>query len=316
MVSKGDARDTRAAMYMCCCPVFAIGCLLTIILLPMSFSKIEYYEAGLLAQKSTGNIDKDTIYTAGNYMIGPDFSFKTFPVSLLNFDQTIAVWSKSGGQDAGATLQLDISFQYRIRTADIGKLYNKVAMSYETLVITYAQDAIKNTSPLYGVDEYLNNRTTIEQALKQNVTKALKTDIFCDVVDLQLRKIGLTADYEQTKLNAALQVEFNGKEEYVQKTGVIEEETSLAVAAISNEALVIKNAAVADANLIKQKAEYEAKKLVEGQRSAGLKLMLSEMGLVTDEHKASLDYITTLINNKGSITPFINLGTDLLQKTV
>jgi len=100
------------------------------------------------------------------------------------------------------------------------------------------------------------------------------------------------------------------------KTGVIEEETSLAVATISNEALVIKNAAVADANLIKQKAEYEAKKLIEGQRSAGLKLMLSEMGLVTDEHKASLDYITTLINNKDSITPFINLGTDLLQKTV
>lgn len=45
--------------------------------------------------------------------------------------------------------------------------------------------------------------------------------------------------------------------------------------------------------------------------------MLSEAGLVTDEHKASLDYITTLINNKAQITPYINMGqSGLLQKPV
>jgi hypothetical protein len=283
----------------------------------MSFSKIEYYEAGLLAQKSTGNIDKEKIYTSGNYMIGPDYEFKTYPVFLQLFNQQISVWSKSGGTDAGATLKLDISFQYRIRVDDIGRLYNKVALGYKPLVVTYALDAIKNTAPLFGVDEYLTKRQTIEAAFKANVTKALKHDIFVDVQDLQLRRIKMSADYEQTKLNAAIQKERTQQEDYIQSREKVEVETSALVLKVDNEALRVANAAVADANLLKETAVYQAKKLVETKRSDGLKLMLQEAGLVTDEHKASLDYITTLINNKAQVTPYINMANSgLLQKPV
>merc|ERR1712159_652579 len=213
-------RDQRFACYpiLCCC--FCTGCLLTVILLPLSFSKIEYFEAGLLAQKSTGTVDTEEIYRSGNHFIGPDFEFKTFPISLQNFDQRVSVWSKSGGNDAGATLILDISFQYKIRVEDIGRLYEKVAVSFEPLVVTYALDAIKNTAPRFGVDEY--------------VTKSLKTDIFVDVLDLQLRKIQLSDDYQTTKLNAALQKESNAKEQYIQKKTLIEEQTSLEVLQIDN----------------------------------------------------------------------------------
>merc|ERR1711939_218730 len=128
-MGKGGIPSERQSVYCVCCPLLAIGCLLTLILVPMAFEKIEYYEAGLLQQKSTGEIDMSEVWGAGNYFIGPDFEFKTFPVSLLLFDQRVSVWSKSGGSDAGATLNLDISFQYRIRQPDIGKLYKKVAMS-------------------------------------------------------------------------------------------------------------------------------------------------------------------------------------------
>jgi hypothetical protein len=283
----------------------------------MSFSKIEYYEAGLLAQKSTGNIDKEKIYTSGNYMIGPDYEFKTYPVFLQLFNQQISVWSKSGGTDAGATLKLDVSFQYRIRVDDIGRLYNKVALGYKPLVVTYALDAIKNTAPLFGVDEYLTKRQTIEAAFKVNVTKALKHDIFVDVQDLQLRRIKMSADYEQTKLNAAIQKERTQQEDYIQSREKVEVETSALVLKVDNEALRVANAAVADAKLLEETAVYQAKKLVETKRSDGLKLMLQEAGLVTDEHKASLDYITTLINNKAQVTPYINMANSgLLQKPV
>merc|ERR1712159_532146 len=197
-------RDQRFACYpiLCCC--FCTGCLLTVILLPLSFSKIEYFEAGLLAQKSTGTVDTEEIYRSGNHFIGPDFEFKTFPISLQNFDQRVSVWSKSGGNDAGATLILDISFQYKIRVEDIGRLYEKVALSFEPLVVTYALDAIKNTAPRFRVDEYLTKRPVIEEELRLNVTK--------------LRKI-----------NAALQKESNAKEQYIQKKTLIEEQTSLEV---------------------------------------------------------------------------------------
>lgn len=309
-------KESRQACYMCCCPVLALGCLLAIILIPMSFSKIEYYEAGLRQQKSSGRLSYDKVYDAGNYMIGPDFEFKKFPINLQLFNQRVAVWSKSGGDDAGATINLDISFQYRIRSADIPQLYQKVAMSYEPLVVTYALDAIKNTAPLYGVDQYLTQRSIIEANFKLNVTNALATDMYVDVVDLQLRRIILSEDYESTKLNAALQVEQNQREFYVQNKTIIEEETALEVLQIDNQAVQVANAAVADANQIKDTAVYQAKQLVEERRSAGLKYMLTEIGLTSDEHKASLDYITTLINNKANIVPYVNMGPQSLQTQV
>merc|ERR1711918_128112 len=112
--------------------------------------------------------------------------------------------------------------------------------------------------------------------------------------------------YQTTKLNAALQKESNAKEEYIQTWALIEEQTSLEVLQIDNNALRVEKAALADATLIRETADFQAKKLIETRRSDGLRYMLEQLGLQTDEHKASLDYITTLINNKESITPYIN----------
>merc|ERR1711988_162753 len=166
MTTAHQARETRQACYPCLICLLLTGCLLILILVPMSFTKIEYYEAGLRAQKSTGRVDLDKVYYPGNYMIGPDFTFKTYPGSLQTFNQKVSVFTKSGGDAAGTTISLDVSFQYRIRASEIGKLYKKVARAWEPLVVTYALDAIKNTAPNYAVDQYLTIRPTIEAAFQ------------------------------------------------------------------------------------------------------------------------------------------------------
>jgi len=94
-------------------------------------------------------------------------------------------------------------------------------------------------------------------------------------------------------------------------------ETSALVLKIDNQAYQVAKAAVADGDLIKATAVYEAKRKVDQAQSDGLKYMLAQAGLETDEHKASLDYITSLINNKASVTPYINMGsTNLLKKNI
>lgn len=294
-------------LYGCGAVCCGIGLLLFVILLPLSFTKLEYYEAGLLQQKSTGTTDTDTVYDAGNHFIGPDFTFKKFPVSIQLFNQRLDVWSKSGGSDAGATLTLDISFQYRIRKAQIPQLYQKVATAFEPLVVTYALDAIKNTAPLYGVDEYLTSRPKIESAFMANVTKALKDDIFCDVLDLQLRRIILSNEYEETKLQAAIQTEKSQQATFDGETVVVEAETEKDVQLITDQSNLVEQTAIADAKIITETATVNAKKHIETRRSDGLRYMLQEAGFTTDEHKASLDYIQTLINNKEDIKPYINV---------
>lgn len=316
MTSYEDAKRSRQQCYPCLICLLLTGCLLILILVPMTFSKLEYYEAGLKAQKSTGTVSLDNVYEPGNYAIGPDFTFKTFPISIQSFNQRIAVYTKSGGDAAGTTINLDISFQYRLQTVNLAKLYKKVALAFEPLVVTYALDAIKNTAPNYSVDQYLTIRPTIEAAFQTAVTAALKVDIFVDVVDLQLRRITFGSDYEETKLTTAIQQESNHKEQYLAEKILVEEDTSLQVLKINNEALKVTNEANANALKIKETAEFNAKATIETARSSGLKYMLDKLGLVTDEHKASLDYITTLINNKARVTPYVNLGGDLLNKII
>lgn len=308
--------ETRTPVYMCCGCCFGLLVLLIIILIPMSLSRLEFYEAGLLARKSTGTLDRTKVWGPGLHMVGPDFHFKKFPINLQEFNQKVSVWSKSGGGHAGTTLDLDVSFQYAIRSKDIAKLYAKVARAFKPLVEVNAQDAIKNTATIFGASDYLSKRTEIEASFLANVTKAIGNDMFVDVADLQLRKIQMTNELQATKLTAALQVESNEKEKYVQTKTLIQEQTSLDVLKIENEAKRVANAATAQAKEITERAKYQAKQKVEQARSDGLKLMLADLGLTQDEHKASLDYITTLIQNKARVVPYINMGSSTMQKPI
>ena len=124
-----DGHDERKEAYIQCTGVWSIGAILVCILrvppasrsssrvtrpglrLPMSFSKVEYYEGCLKAQRSTGKVDRTKVWGTGNHMIGPDYEFRCYPTSLQSFNQRLSVWSRSSLVDAGSSLNLDISFQ-------------------------------------------------------------------------------------------------------------------------------------------------------------------------------------------------------------
>ncbi len=63
--------------------VLGVGVLLILILVPMSFVGLEYYEMGFRRSKSTGSVNVDHVYEFGKHFIGPDGDFKVFPASAL-----------------------------------------------------------------------------------------------------------------------------------------------------------------------------------------------------------------------------------------
>lgn len=50
----------------------AIGALLLVILLPISFSYLDFYHYGFLRRHTTGRVSLDRVYTGGRYFVGPD----------------------------------------------------------------------------------------------------------------------------------------------------------------------------------------------------------------------------------------------------
>jgi hypothetical protein len=53
----------------------AVVVLLILILVPLSFSYIDYYDYGLVQRKSTGSVDTEKVYSSGRYALGPDRHF-------------------------------------------------------------------------------------------------------------------------------------------------------------------------------------------------------------------------------------------------
>jgi len=52
-----------------------IALLLLVILLPLTFSYIEYFEYGLIQRATTGAVDTSKVYATGRYALGPDRHF-------------------------------------------------------------------------------------------------------------------------------------------------------------------------------------------------------------------------------------------------
>merc|ERR1711977_381168 len=85
---------------------------------------------------------RDEVYEAGRYGIGPDYTFRCYPLNVQNFNERLSVWSKSSGSDAGSTVYLDVSYQYLLKPERLGELYSMVALNFEVLEIENDADAV------------------------------------------------------------------------------------------------------------------------------------------------------------------------------
>ena len=52
----------RKDSWMCILPCCGCGLFLLVILMPMSFAKLHFYEAGILARSSTGTVYENEVY--------------------------------------------------------------------------------------------------------------------------------------------------------------------------------------------------------------------------------------------------------------
>ena len=51
---------------------FVIAILLLVIILPISFSYLDFYDYGFLRRHTTGRVNIGRVYEGGRYLVGPD----------------------------------------------------------------------------------------------------------------------------------------------------------------------------------------------------------------------------------------------------
>ena len=317
-----EKKDYAGAFVSVC----SIGLLLMVILLPLSFSYVEYHQYGLKQRKSTGTVDVTKVYDSGRYAIGPDYKFLTYQADAHVLDLgELSVFSASGGDNSiGLEFVLDVHLTYTLQKDKIGEMHKAMATSYRTIIASRAKDAIKNRASIdISFTDFFENRENVESILRAAViTRWADAPALPAVLDqFHIGRIKIPENVARKQLETKLQNERNDKETSLQKALVERELTKVEVGKILNEKEKTLRSAEAEATRIKAKAVSDAQKTVLEAQSTGLKLLTGSTGLdiagsgysdqKKDKLKVQLDYIRALRNRKNDTNidiSFLNGG--------
>lgn len=298
--------------------VVGLAVLLVVIILPMSFQTLEYYELGFMRRKSTGEIDRSKAFgPGGRYFLGPDYEFRVFPADA-HFEtfNRVSVF-------AADRLQVTITahMQYFLRKDQMDLLHKKYDIRYAPILKNNALDALKNRATGFETREYIRDRVRVELELFRAVRERLsgpccekdcegddclpgckpyerceenEYGFYVDVRYFQLDALDIPNDLEDKFLRGLVLKEETAAEQYKQDASVVRKETDAEVKQIENQAREISQNATSQSDLIRSVAAANASSIVEAARSDGLKHLYAELQITDPQHKASFDYLRTL----------------------
>lgn len=310
-----------AEMNACCFVVLALIALaLPCILIPLSFKSLEYDQYGFKKQKSTGTVDTSEVYAVGNHFIGPDYEFKTFKATAHMFAYQFSVFTKDK-----LTIRISVYFQYFLRREHLAMLHKFYDVKYESTVNNQAMAALKIETPRYTTNEFIKNRTMVEEGLWTTVREKLggaccAVDCdntwehgcpagcikysMCDVekqgglwVDIKHFQLGFVRipDFVSERFMEALTLgEKTEREQNMQEAAVFRKKAVQEVAEIKNRAEELKQEAEAQSSLINTISRANYTSIVERARSKGLKDLYTRLGIKDEKTKNSFDYLRTL----------------------
>lgn len=316
-----DLKDNNNKMIAICIGVlFIIGLMLLIIILPLSFSYLDYYEYGVVRNKITASVNLDKVYDSGRYVIGPSHEFKTFQADAhFQSVNNIRVFTSD-------KLEVGLSawYQYFLVQNELPYLHKKYDIYYHDKVKRKGNDAIKNVVTRFTTRDVVKQRLLLETELYQNLKKILGGDcceaycerdqnatgcesckprnnctvenygMFVDVRYFQLGAIDIPDALDESFLNALILNASAEREGYLQAAHIVRKETEQKVKQIENLAAETLQAAQSDSRVISDTAKANASFMVENARITGLKNLYNTLNLDRMEDRNKFDYLRSL----------------------
>jgi len=291
-----------------------------VLLLPLSFSYIDYYDYGLKQRKSTGKVDTNEVYSGGRYFLGPDKKFLKYPADqhILQL-KSLAVFS-DGGNDStiGLTFLIDIDLTYAIQKSKVGQLHRELAGSYQSVVQSRTNEAIKNSAITITFSDYFEKRRVVEAQLRAAVQASwnVEPQLHVTLDQFHIGRIRIPESVATKQLESLVQNERTAKERYLQDARLEREETAVQVNTINlrtDQLLKNTNARaalkVANANALAEKLKLEA--MNEGTQS-----LFQKIGLVDQNETIAYMYIRNLQNRDSLDLSVSYLSDENVMKTV
>ena len=120
--------------------VVGVVVFLLVVLLPLSYAYLDYYEMGFLMSRVGGSVDTSEVYFGGRHYVGVPNTFKTYRADahLVQLKE-IKVYNKEKLE-----ISLSCTLQYFLREEDLKVLHEKYGDSYRPVLETAIMAALKN----------------------------------------------------------------------------------------------------------------------------------------------------------------------------
>ncbi|KAL7537553.1 hypothetical protein ACHAXR_010241 [Thalassiosira sp. AJA248-18] len=289
--------DERTVSCGICLGITAV--LLILILVPLSFSYVDYYDYGLVQRKSTGGVDTSKVYSNGRYNIGPDRRFIKYQADahLESFEQLGVFSATTSNVSIGLAFQVDVDFTFFLIKDEIGKVHQEIASNYRSVILSRAEEAIKNVAAKeVTFTEFFQQRRQVEALFRSAVEERWDSPpgLHCKMDQFHLGRIRIPQSVATKQLESRVQNERNDREQFLQQAQIEREMTTVEVNQIDLKTVKELRTAEAQASLVRTKAFAEAE-LIKAQAGInGTRMLLEAAGIESQDHKTAFTYITTL----------------------
>ncbi|XP_077997821.1 uncharacterized protein LOC144450935 [Glandiceps talaboti] len=294
--------------------------LLIVTLLPLSFGYIDYYEYGFRKQRSTGKVYTDRVYTQGRHFIGVDYTFVKFPSTT----QTVLISNLTVFTEDQEEVNLTFTVHYTLWEYDLNLLYEAYSTNYETVMVLRSKQAVKRISLTRSSTDFVEQRELVETNLFNEVRNEISGSccekgceetvrgcrpigcrryefcnegdkgIYISVKSVDLLLVVPSSTLQSVYLTQAMSEVRVKTKRYEQDSAVIKKETELKVTDILNEAEEIMSSSNAEAFLIREQAEADARAKTDTAHNTGIDNVFQTLSIVNVEHKTSFIYLRTL----------------------
>jgi hypothetical protein len=123
--------DSKTKASCTICSVVTLGLFLAVILVPLSFSYVNYYEYGLAKTKATGRVDTSKVYSRGRYALGVTKGFLKYQADAHheNFDELSVFSAGESNSSIGLAFKVDVDFTFLLKEDEVGFVHQELASS-------------------------------------------------------------------------------------------------------------------------------------------------------------------------------------------
>ena len=282
--------------------VWLIGLSVTAACVTESFWYVDYKHYALEVNNYHGVTSHET-YGEGRYFFTLDKKVIQFGSTFTEVDFTSSTFAGDGLE-----FELDAELYYRLPKDSVGEIYDKFATNYHDRVKKNAITTTKGIASTFSVDEFLSNRTYIEDT----IAAALEVDLLATVgVDapgsfVKIVAMRFPALLITTSLDTALALQRNKVQEEQQTVDLIVAETNNQKAAIDVQTVQTGEFATNKASEIIATSEADATKILLVTRSDGVQSVFTAIGMTSPVEKNKLNRIFSVMDNPHDTTTMFN----------